>query len=229
MRKDYVVPVQAEVLRRMLRYDPASGCLYWKEHRQGRVMDRPAGTVNRMGDRYIGVAGQQIKASHIVWAMHTDRQTFHRIKNLNNRPDDNRIENLVEIVPVEGKLGAHKKCPAVIIPEMQPKVEVKKPSEFEDTPVKVDREHMKRVVVREHFWRPPNTKAIVCAVVLRNGSVVLGEGLMDDHRDHLDRAAAIESARAHAWQKARELEEYVALDGRRRRQMAQIMDKIDFL
>ena len=106
----------AEVLRKLLRYDPQSGKLYWRERgpewftatrfsqetraKQGNGVfaGKEAFTsLNDKGYRMSSLLGHA-QASHIViWTMVHGSPPVGDIDHINGIPDDNRIENLRDV------------------------------------------------------------------------------------------------------------------------------------
>jgi hypothetical protein len=84
------------MLSEIIRYDPDTGHLYWKQKRRGRRMDAPAGCVTKFGDRVITFGAFTMKAQEVVWALKMSSQCFAPIRHLNGDRDDNRFENLYE-------------------------------------------------------------------------------------------------------------------------------------
>lgn len=98
-----------ELLNELLRYEPATGNLYWRERDRrwfktdrawrawnARFAGRAAGTPHIMGYVQIAVLGQYYLAHRIIWKMvhgHDPIEVDHE----NHVKDDNRILNLKEV------------------------------------------------------------------------------------------------------------------------------------
>lgn len=115
-RVRYGCPVDASILRDQLRYAPESGHIYWRERRQGRPVFSQAGTLDAHHERHVRIGDYILKATSVIWAMHTGQQVFGPIRRRNGQVNDNRIENLEdawagrgtpfkEVAPDETALG----------------------------------------------------------------------------------------------------------------------------
>jgi hypothetical protein len=93
-RVRYGCPVDAAILRDQLRYDAESGHIYWRERRQGRPKFGQAGTLDAKYERHIRIGDYILKATSVIWAMHTGQHVFGPIRRRNGQVNDNRIENL---------------------------------------------------------------------------------------------------------------------------------------
>lgn len=101
------------VLRQLLRYDPSTGRLYWRE-RDERFC--PSNMIDLWNKRWAGqealtaackkgyrrgrILTQQYLAHRVVWAMHYDEWPA-QIDHFNRNPSDNRISNLRAVVQSE--------------------------------------------------------------------------------------------------------------------------------
>jgi hypothetical protein len=102
-----------ETLRQLLRYEPETGRLFWREaapeHFQGseaRSSEYRAKIFNsgragreaiigRVDGYAVGrVLGKQVKAHRVIWAMVYGDWPEHEIDHINGVRDDNRLENL---------------------------------------------------------------------------------------------------------------------------------------
>ena len=90
-----------DYLRQRLRYDAATGTLYWNAHPalpkkwNGRYAGREAFTaVRNTGYKHGRVDGQAYQAHRVVWAMHHGVWPEGLIDHINQDKTDNRIENL---------------------------------------------------------------------------------------------------------------------------------------
>ena len=91
--------MDAELARKLWRYDPRTGHLWWRERAQGRQMDRPAGTVKKRGrTSYREVVHQekQYKAHRLIWLILQGTWPQREIDHINGYGLDNRFENLRE-------------------------------------------------------------------------------------------------------------------------------------
>ena len=87
-------------LRALLRYDAATGALYWHRTSQWVKAGERAGTLS-LGYRVISIDGCVLRAHRIVWAMAHGRWPRRGLDHINGRRDDNRIENLREATQSE--------------------------------------------------------------------------------------------------------------------------------
>lgn len=79
-------------------WDYKDGELWWKERKQGRQMDRPAGSFDANGYRQIQLNGRFYRLHRLVWRWH--HRTLidgYIIDHIDNNPANNRIENLQQI------------------------------------------------------------------------------------------------------------------------------------
>lgn len=102
-----------EVIRQLLRYDPETGALFWRErpvdffaHGQRpaeyscrawnrKMAGKRADTSNaKMGYIQTSVFGQNLLGHRIIWAIMTGSWPTHQIDHINGKRDDNRWCNL---------------------------------------------------------------------------------------------------------------------------------------
>ena len=101
-----------ELLRQLLRYDEATGKLYWRERSldlfddgkwsaeqrcnnwNSRFSGREAGTLNTTGYINVCLFGKHYAAHRVVWTMLKNNPPLGQIDHINGNRCDNRIENL---------------------------------------------------------------------------------------------------------------------------------------
>ena len=112
MTKDLPSP---ELLRKLLRYEPETGKLFWRErtpdmfengkqssaHNCVAWNNRSAGkeaffSQHKHGYRYGRVSGRAYLAHRVIWAMHTNAWPVEHIDHIDGKKDNNVIENLRE-------------------------------------------------------------------------------------------------------------------------------------
>ena len=78
----------------VLRYDPATGDLWWKVPGKGRVLSRPAGNLAPNGYRYVRVSGKLELAHRLAWLLMKGEWPDDEIDHENTNSADNRWLNL---------------------------------------------------------------------------------------------------------------------------------------
>lgn len=84
-------------LSRELRYEPATGHLYWLRPLSRRKIDAQAGCLNHDGYRKIKMDGCVMQAHRVCWMLHFGRWPIGYLDHINGERDDNRIDNLREV------------------------------------------------------------------------------------------------------------------------------------
>ena len=117
MPKDLPPP---ELLRKLLRYEPETGRLFWRERHpdmfpegnQGREAlaamwnNKFAGKQSFTSDDANGykqstIFNRRFKAHRVIWAMENDEWPGNGIDHINGDPSDNRIANLRDVTHAE--------------------------------------------------------------------------------------------------------------------------------
>ncbi len=107
--------VDPELLRALLRYDPETGALFWRERSpemfipswevaagkaqewNARHAGKPVFTTRTNGYLMGRVSSRALLAHRVAWAMHHGRWSEDYIDHINGVRDDNRLANLREV------------------------------------------------------------------------------------------------------------------------------------
>ena len=114
------------VLRQLLRYDPETGKLFWrerdpkwfastgrqtKEHRaanwNSRYANKEAFTATALGYRVGRIFDRMHRAHRVIWAMEIGSWPVGEIDHINGQRDDNRLSNLRD---VSSSINGRNKC-----------------------------------------------------------------------------------------------------------------------
>ena len=117
-----------EDLRQLLRYEPETGKLFWKEREprfcvtsdprgpewvakrwNKRLSGKEALTAKNNGYRVGPILGRMVPAHRVAWALHCGEWPTGQIDHINGIRDDNRIANLRDVSAAEN--GRNQKAP----------------------------------------------------------------------------------------------------------------------
>ena len=101
-----------EVLRQLLRYEPETGKLFWKERPEigpqwNATFAGKEALISVDKDGYLNgaVLTKRLRAHRVAWAMHYGRWPDREIDHINGAKNDNRIENLREATRSENSMN----------------------------------------------------------------------------------------------------------------------------
>lgn len=89
-----------EELDAKYKYDPETGILYFKYHREQRYIGGPVGCLDRYGYLVTSINSKTVKVHRIIWKM-VYREEPETIDHINNDRSDNRLENLQAVTAKE--------------------------------------------------------------------------------------------------------------------------------
>jgi hypothetical protein len=103
----YEIP-SPELLRKLLRYEPETGEIFWRERPDAPTWwnaryagKRALTALDKDGYRKGRINEAYCKAHRVIWAMQTGAWPSGKIDHVNNNPRDNRMENLREASDAE--------------------------------------------------------------------------------------------------------------------------------
>lgn len=92
-----------EQVRELFDYDPMIGIFTWKKSR-GNQFTKPgmkAGSKDTYGHIGIEIKGKTYLAHRLAWLFVYDKWPEHQIDHINRNREDNRIENLRDVIGIE--------------------------------------------------------------------------------------------------------------------------------
>ena len=108
-----------ELLRKLLRYEPDTGKLFWRERDRElfetnksfsiwnkRNANRETGTINAHGYVLVRVSGSSYPAHRVAWAIYHGKWPKNDIDHINGNRTDNRICNLRDVTRSENMKNA---------------------------------------------------------------------------------------------------------------------------
>lgn len=100
-----------EQLRKLLRYDPEEGSLFWLLPRQGvRSGDPVSEWHDRKGYAIVTIKKRKYRAHRVAWAVYYGKWPREQIDHINGNPADNKITNLRDVTPSENQRNTKRRC-----------------------------------------------------------------------------------------------------------------------
>ena len=118
MSKDLPSP---ELLRKLLRYEPETGKLYWRERTSDMFKDGPLGRNNSChckeafttslthGHKTSSIFSKRYQAHRVIWAMVYGEWPEGEIDHINGVSDDNKTNNLRQVTHAENAKNQKKR------------------------------------------------------------------------------------------------------------------------
>jgi hypothetical protein len=103
-------PISYDEANALLRYDPETGLLFWKQKRglKRNPGDRAGGSQKRSGRVYIEINGHGYPAARLAWLLMTKEWPRNFIDHRDNTPSNNRWDNLREATALENARNVRK-------------------------------------------------------------------------------------------------------------------------
>jgi hypothetical protein len=98
-RREYgLLQITAEEMRRVFRYEPATGVLSWSINRARMAMaGSRAGYLKNCGRRMVKINGRLVQEHRLIWLIVTGEWPKGVIDHINGNPADNRFANLRDV------------------------------------------------------------------------------------------------------------------------------------
>lgn len=94
-----------EDISSLLRVEPSTGNLYWKQPGRGRQLGKPAGSFDRRGYVTLTIKYKRVRAHNLVWLLTTGEWPKEELDHINHDNSDNRFENLRDCSASENNLN----------------------------------------------------------------------------------------------------------------------------
>ncbi len=93
--------ISKELLERLFFIDLEQGSIQWREPKQGRQLNKEAGSINNCGYRVIRIDGTQYVAHHLIWLYATGKYPIKDLDHIDRNRSNNKISNLREVTRQE--------------------------------------------------------------------------------------------------------------------------------
>lgn len=88
-------------LNELLRYEPETGKLFWRQSKNQVIAGSEAGSINKDGYFQICVDGKNYRAHRVVWFLHYQEIPTLQIDHINGVRTDNRVVNLRQVTQTQ--------------------------------------------------------------------------------------------------------------------------------
>lgn len=87
-------PIKVDEMRKILRYDPESGCLYWAGDCHRPLFGKRAGRLSKDGYVIVQYRGEEFTGHRLAWALAHGDPGHYLLDHINGDRSDNRLSNL---------------------------------------------------------------------------------------------------------------------------------------
>jgi hypothetical protein len=84
-------------IRKMFRYEPDTGFLFWTEHAHRSVKNKQANTTDRLGYIQVPFQGKRLRAHRIGWFLTHGSWPSQMIDHIDGNPTNNALANLRDV------------------------------------------------------------------------------------------------------------------------------------
>lgn len=95
-------------LKKMLRYEPETGLLYWTDVAHKSVKNKQAGTPNNLGYIIVMFRGQFFKAHRLAWLLTHGDWPSQMIDHIDGNASNNALSNLRDVDNKTNQCNRHK-------------------------------------------------------------------------------------------------------------------------